>query len=108
MDFHLKYVKIKCRRANCWNFFQAIPNAKLLHIQISLLNHRLTIGLFVYLDVKSIDQNYCHAPTLIVTSATAATTAAAVAAGDVDIAVAHLCFIIVGRIPMGLFTCRDA
>ena len=45
---------------------------------------------------------------LIVTSATAATAAAAVAAGDVDIAVVHLCFIIVGRIPMGLFTCRDA
>ena len=45
---------------------------------------------------------------LIVTSATAATAAATVAAGDVDIVVVHLCFIIVGRIPMGHFTCRDA
>ena len=83
-------------------------NGKLLHIQISLLNHRLTTCLLVYLDVKSIDQNYCHAPMLIVTSATAATAAAAVAAGDVDIVVVHLCFIIVGRIPMGHFTWRDA
>ena len=48
---------------------------------------------------QSIRTIVMNAPMLIVTSATAAT--AALAAGDVDIAVVHLCFVIVGRIPMG-------